>query len=66
MKTTITKEMLVGDIIRINENAIDVLEAWGMGCMGCPASQAETLDDACLVHNLNVDDVVASLNAQVK
>lgn len=58
----IHKDMLIGDIIRINESAADILMEWGMGCMGCPASQAETLEDACLVHGLQVDDILASLN----
>lgn len=62
MTKTIHKEMLVGEIIMAKENAMDVLFEWGMGCMGCPASQSETLEEACLVHGLNVDDVLASLN----
>lgn len=58
----INKDMLIGDIIRMKENAADTLIEWGMGCMGCPASQAETLEDACLVHGIDVNDVLASLN----
>lgn len=63
--TKINKEMLVGDIVASKQEAADILIEWGMGCLGCPASQAETLEDACDVHGLDVNKVVASLNKEV-
>ena len=35
----------------------------GMHCIGCPASQMETLEEACAVHGIDVDEVVEKLNA---
>lgn len=56
------KEQLVGELIRIDPNNAAILEEFGMGCMGCPASQAESLEDACMVHGLEVDQVLTRLN----
>ncbi len=60
---TVTADMLVGEIIRKHPDAIAVLEAAGMGCMGCPASQSESLADAALVHGLAVEPLLEKLNA---
>lgn len=58
----ITKDMLLGDILRDYKNAADVLMECGMHCLGCPSSQMESLEDACIVHGLNADDVLQKLN----
>ena len=39
--------------------------ACGMHCLGCPASQAESLEDACAVHGLEADKVVYAVNARI-
>lgn len=57
----ISKDMIIGDILKSNpENARVLMEA-GMHCLGCPSSQAETLEEACMVHGLNVEDVLRKL-----
>ena len=40
----VTKEMTIGEVIRQNEKAAEVLMSFGMGCVGCPSAQAETLE----------------------
>lgn len=59
----IEKEMTIGEVIRNNEKAIEVLMSFGMGCVGCPSAQAETLEEACMVHGLDVEELLAKLNA---
>lgn len=59
----ITKDTLIGDILKINPDSVPVLLEMGMHCLGCPSSQGETLEEACLVHGVDVDDIVAKLNA---
>lgn len=59
----ITKEMTIGEIIRINEGLIPVLMAGGMHCVGCPSSQMESLEEAAMVHGIEVDVLLARLNA---
>ncbi len=58
----ITKDMLIGEIININPELVSVLMECGMHCVGCPASAGETLEEACQVHGIDVDEVLEALN----
>lgn len=60
---TITKEMLLGEILRNKPEAAEVLMEMGMHCLGCPSSQMESLADACMVHGLEVNEVLVKLNS---
>lgn len=58
----VTKDMIIGDILKANpENARVLMEA-GMHCLGCPSSQMESLEDACAVHGLDVAVILENLN----
>ena len=63
MATKITKDMTIGEILRINPNMGGVLMAGGMHCVGCPSSQGETLEEAAFVHGIDADLLEARLNA---
>jgi hybrid cluster-associated redox disulfide protein len=41
---------------------IEILMSFGMGCVGCPSAQAETLAEAALVHGLDIEKLLAALN----
>ncbi len=58
----ITKEMTIGQIISTKPQAAQILMSFGMGCLGCPASQAESLEQAAMVHGMNVDKLLEALN----
>ncbi len=61
---TITKDMRIGELLTL-ENAQFIAGALmnsGMHCLGCPASQMETLEEACAVHGINCDTLVSHLN----
>lgn len=60
--TMITKDTTIGEVVRTYPDKIDVLMDFGMGCVGCPASQAETIEQAAMVHGLDVEDLLAALN----
>lgn len=62
----ITGDMLVGQEMAQFPQAVDALYEQGMGCIGCPASQAESINDASAVHGLNPLDVVAALNTKLQ
>lgn len=62
----VTADMRMGDILRKHPEAATALVECGMHCLGCPSSQMESLADACMVHGLNVDDVLKSVNDQIK
>jgi hybrid cluster-associated redox disulfide protein len=59
----ITKDMTIGEVVRQFPDSVQVLMSFGMGCVGCPSAQAETLEEAAMVHGLNLDDLMAKLNA---
>ena len=58
----VTKDMLIGEIIQMNEKYPEILLGAGMHCLGCPASAGETLEEACAVHGIDVDALVEALN----
>ena len=60
---TVTKEMTIGETIRIDQGVIAVLLNYGMHCIGCPSAQGESLEEACMVHGLDVDPLVDDINA---
>lgn len=62
----ITKEMVIGDIIRVDQGVIPILLESGMHCVGCPSSQAETLEEACMVHGMDVTVLTDNINEYLK
>ena len=59
----IDKTMKIGELLEVAPEKAEVLLAAGMHCLGCPASQAETLEEACEVHGIDVNDLIETLNA---
>ncbi len=59
----ITKDMTIGEVVRTSPEKIEVLAAFGMGCVGCPSAQAETIEDAAAVHGINLDELLEKLNS---
>lgn len=59
----ITKDMVISDILKNKPEAAEILMRNGMGCLGCPSAQMETLEQAAAVHGMNVEDLLAELNA---
>ncbi|MBS5886340.1 DUF1858 domain-containing protein [Clostridium sp.] len=58
----ITKDMTIGEVIKVKENAPQILMDFGMGCVGCPSAQAETIEDAAMVHGLELEALLEALN----
>lgn len=59
----VTKETLIGEVLEMNmDDVAPILMAAGMHCLGCPASQAESLEEACMVHGIDVDELVNEIN----
>ena len=59
----VKKDMLIGELIRKKPEAIEILMQFGMGCVGCPSSQMESLEEAAMVHGLNLDSLMSALNS---
>lgn len=62
----ITKDTIIGDILDIDRTTAPFFLEMGMHCLGCPSARGETLEQACLVHGVNVDELVAKLNAHIE
>lgn len=62
----IEKTMRIGELLEQYPDKADLLLEAGMHCLGCPASQMETLEEACEVHGIDVDELVETLNADIK
>lgn len=63
MDKKVTKDTLIGDLLSIAPESAEILLAIGMHCLGCPASRAESLEEACMVHGVDVDEVLKKINA---
>ena len=59
----ITKDMTIGEILMKDQNVVPVLLEAGMHCLGCPASQMETLEEAAAVHGIDIDELMAKINS---
>lgn len=58
----ITKEMTIGEVISKKANAAEILMSFGMGCVGCPSAQSESIEDAAQVHGLSLEALLEALN----
>lgn len=59
----INKNTKIGELLEVAPEKAEILLSAGMHCLGCPASQAETLEEACAVHGIDVEELVKELNA---
>ena len=62
----ITRDTLIGDILDTDMTLAPIFLSIGMHCLGCPAARSETIEEACAVHGVDADALLAKLNAQVK
>lgn len=58
----VTKKTLIGEALSIDEEIAPILMGIGMHCFGCPASQGESLEEACMVHGVDADELVKKIN----
>lgn len=65
-RMAVSKEMTIGEILRTNPKIAPVLLEAGMHCLGCPSAQGESLEEAAMVHGLNIDELMAKIEAVVE
>jgi hybrid cluster-associated redox disulfide protein len=63
MSQKISKDMTFAQVMRLHPDVVKVLAKYNLGCIGCMGAQAETLEQGCSAHGLDVDEVVKDLNA---
>ncbi len=59
----IEKTTKIGELLEIAPEKAEILLNAGMHCLGCPASQEETIEEACMVHGIDVEEILNELNA---
>lgn len=62
---TVTKDTRIGELLQLDTDVSPILLSIGMHCLGCPASQLETIEEAAAVHGVNVDELVKALNDKI-
>ena len=62
----VTKETMIGDLLRIDAGVAPILLSIGMHCLGCPASRGECIEDACAVHGTDANALIEKINAFLK
>ena len=62
----ITKDTIIGDILDIAPQTAPIFLSIGMHCLGCPSSRGETVEEACMVHGVPVDELLEKINASIR
>lgn len=62
MEQRVNKDMLIGEIVMIDPGTVAILMSHGMHCPGCPSAQAETLEEAAMVHGMDVEVLLNDIN----
>ncbi len=60
----IEKTTKIGELLEIAPEKAEILLQSGMHCLGCPASQAETIEEACEVHGIDVEELLEKINKE--
>lgn len=61
----ITKKSIIGDILDMYPDTAKYFFEIGMHCLGCPSARGESVEEACMVHGKDADELVAKLNAAI-
>ncbi len=59
----VSKDITIGELLSLDMGCAPILMSAGMHCIGCPASQMETIEEAAFVHGLDPDELLEELNA---
>lgn len=59
----ITKNSTIGDVLDADRTLAPYFFEMGMHCLGCPSARGETIEEACAVHGVDVDELITKLNA---
>lgn len=62
----LTKEMTVGQVLRLYPQTVQIFLELGMHCLGCPSATMESIEGAALTHGRNADELVAQLNKAIE
>ena len=58
---TVTKDTLIGDILDMDRDTAPYFLEMGMHCLGCPSARGESLEEACMVHGVDVNELIEKI-----
>ncbi|MBE6764430.1 MAG: DUF1858 domain-containing protein [Ruminococcaceae bacterium] len=61
----VTKDSIIGEVLDADRSTAAYFLDMGMHCLGCPSARGESIEQACAVHGVNCDELVAKLNAHM-
>ena len=62
----ITKNSIIGDVLDKHPETAQLFFSIGMHCLGCPSARGETIEQACMVHGVDADELVKKLNQHIQ
>lgn len=62
----VTKETIIMDVLKMDQGTAPFFLEIGMHCLGCPSASGESIEEACMVHGVDADELVAKLNAYLE
>ncbi len=65
MAFKVTNDTIIGDILDYDASTAEYFMEMGMHCLHCPSSRGESLEQACMVHGVDVNELVEKLNAHI-
>ena len=63
MSYQVNKDSLIGEVLDYDKETAEFFFEMGMHCLGCPSARGESLEMACAVHGVDVEQMVADINA---
>ena len=61
-----TKDMLILDLLQLDQNIAGLLMGYGMHCIGCMLASNETIEQACMAHGIDADDLIGHINSYLQ
>ncbi|HIW57842.1 MAG TPA: DUF1858 domain-containing protein [Firmicutes bacterium] len=58
----VTKDTIIMDALRMDPGTAEFFLGIGMHCLGCPSASGESIEQACMVHGVDPDELVGKIN----
>ena len=60
----IKRDTIIGDILDVAPQTAPLFLSIVMHCLGCPSSRGGTVEEACMVHGIDVEKLLALVNEE--
>ncbi len=58
----VTKDTIIMDVLKMDPGTAEFFLGIGMHCLGCPSASGESVAQACAVHGVDADELIAKIN----